>query len=402
VWPRGRSWIGEDLSIPEAMNKSATNISTIILAAGFSSRMGRFKPLMKLGEKTVVERVISLYQAAGIKDICVVVGYRGEEIRKALTSYGVRIVVNRDFEKGMYTSIIEGVRNLPASTQAFFINPVDIPLIRVPTIKTLIRAFQENSARIFYPRFNGRRGHPPLIDAELAQGIIAWKKEGGLRSFLEERNDLALDVPVADERVLSDLDTVEDFRLLQARLKEEGIPTPAECRMLMKEIQHLPESVITHCRVVAAMAGFLTVAVSRTGVKLNERLVRAAALVHDIARKEEPHALIGARLLDSWGFSKVAEIVAVHLDIQVQEKGPINEAEMVYLADKLVAGDQPIDLDQRFQQKIKKYGQDPQMAKAIRVRWDNARRIKAKVEHITGIPLRSLLDQYNPFKENVH
>jgi hypothetical protein len=106
--------------------------------------------------------------------------------------------------------------------------------------------------------------------------------------------------------------------------------------------------------------------------------------------------------LDSWGFSKVAEIVAVHLDIQVQEKGPINEAEMVYLADKLVAGDQPIDLDQRFQQKIKKYGQDPQMAKAIRVRWDNARRIKAKVEHITGIPLRSLLDQYNPFKENVH
>lgn len=199
------------------------NISAIILAAGLSKRMGRFKPLMELGEKTVVERVVSLYQAAGVGDICVVVGYRGEEIRKALTSSGVRIVVNPDFEKGMYTSIIEGVRNLPASTQAFFVHPVDIPLIRVHTIKTLIRAFQENSARIFYPRFNGRRGHPSLIDAALAQEIIAWKEEGGLRAFLEKRNDLALDVPVADEGILLDLDTMEDYRLLQARLKEEGM-----------------------------------------------------------------------------------------------------------------------------------------------------------------------------------
>jgi hypothetical protein len=239
-----------------------------------------------------------------------------------------------------------------------------------------------------------------LIDAALAQEIIAWKKEGGLRGFLEERNSLALDVPVADEGVLLDLDTMEDYHLLKARFKEEGIPTPAECRMLMEVIQQLPESVITHCQAVAAMAGFLTGAVNRTGVKLNERLVQAAALVHDIARKEEPHALIGARLLDSWGFSKAAEIVAVHLDIQIQEKGPINEAEIVYLADKLVAGDQAVDLDQRFQQKIKKYGQDPHMVAAIQLRWDNARRIKDKVEHITGCPLRSISDQDILLKED--
>jgi CTP:molybdopterin cytidylyltransferase MocA len=382
------------------MNKSATNISTIILAAGFSSRMGRFKPLMELGKKTVIDRVVSLYQDVGVKDISVVVGYRGEEIRKALASSGVRIVVNQDFEKGMYTSIIEGIRHLPASTGAFFINPVDIPLIRVPTIKILIRSSLEKSAWIFYPYFNGRRGHPPLIDGELAHEIIAWKKEGGLRSFLEERNDLALDVPVADEGVLSDLDTVEDFRLLQARLKEEGIPTPAECRMLMEEIQHLPESVITHCRVVAAMTKTLTDAVNRAGSKLDSKLVYAAALVHDIARMEEPHAQTGAKVLEEWGYPKPAEIVRVHVDIQIHDNEPINEAEIVYLADKLVSGNQPIDLEQRFHLKMKKYGQDPQMAAAIRLRWDNAHRIKDKVEQITGCPLRSISDQDILLKED--
>ena len=351
--------ISEDLNIPKAMNKSVANISAIILAAGLSKRMGRFKPLMELGEKTIIERVVSLYQDVGVRDISVIVGYRGKEIRKALTSYGVRIVVNHDFEKGMFSSIIEGVQNLPASIQSFFVNPVDIPLIRVSTIQVLIKAFQEKSARIFYPYFNGRRGHPPLINAALGQEIIAWKKEGGLRGFLEERNDLALDVPVADEGVLRDLDTVEDYHLLQARLKEEGIPTPAECRMLIEEIQPLPEAVTAHCRAVAAMAKTLSAAVNQSGGKLDRKLVYAAALVHDIARMEEPHAQKGAKVLEEWGYPKLAEIVRVHLDIQVHDNEPINEAEIVYLADKLVSGNQPIDLEQRFHLKMEKYGQDP-------------------------------------------
>jgi molybdenum cofactor cytidylyltransferase len=365
------------------------NISAIILAAGFSKRMGQFKPLMELGGQTVVERVVSLYRSVGLTDIDVVVGYRGEGIKAALTSCGVRISVNREFEKGMYSSIVEGVRDLPDSCRAFFINPVDIPLVRISTFEALLRAYQEKLAKIYYPWFNGRRGHPPLIDADLSPEIITWHQDGGLRAFLGTREDLAVNVPVPDEGVLLDLDTQEDYRSLEARLKEEAIPTSAECRMLMQEIQTLPETVITHCRVVAAMAKTLTAAVNKAGGKLDSKLVYAAALVHDIARTEEPHAQRGARVLEEWGFPKPAKIVRVHLDIQVQDDEPINEAEIVYLADKLVSGHQPIDLEQRFQLKMKKYGQDPQMAAAIRLRWDNARRIKAKVEHITGCPLHS-------------
>jgi molybdenum cofactor cytidylyltransferase len=201
------------------------NISAIILAAGLSMRMGQFKPLMKLGGQAVVERVVSLYRAVGLTDIGVVVGFRGEEMRAALTSFGVRITANRDFEKGMYSSIIEGVQDLPASCRAFFINPVDIPLVRISTVEALLRAYQEKSAKIFYPWFNGRRGHPPLIDTGLSPEIIAWHRDGGLRAFLETRENLAINVPVSDEGVLLDLDTPEDYRFLKARLREEAIPT---------------------------------------------------------------------------------------------------------------------------------------------------------------------------------
>ena len=96
------------------------NISAIILAAGLSKRMGQFKPLMELGGQTIVERVVSLYRAVGLTDIGVVVGFRGEEIKAALTSSGIRITVNRDFDKGMYSSIVTEVRDLSDSCRAFF------------------------------------------------------------------------------------------------------------------------------------------------------------------------------------------------------------------------------------------------------------------------------------------
>jgi Uncharacterized MobA-related protein len=195
------------------------NISAIILAAGLSKRMGQFKPLLELGGQTIVERVVSLYRAVGLTDIGVVAGFRGEEIKAALTSFGVRITVNKDFEKGMYSSIVKGVRELPDSCHAFFINPVDIPLVRISTVSALLRAYQKDSAKIFYPWFNGRRGHPPLIDTDLSKEIISWHQDGGLRSFLETHEDLAINVPVSDEGILLDLDTPEDYRLLKARLK---------------------------------------------------------------------------------------------------------------------------------------------------------------------------------------
>jgi molybdenum cofactor cytidylyltransferase len=368
------------------------NISAVILAAGFSKRMGQFKPLMDLGSLTVVERVVALYRAVGLTDIGVVVGFRGGEVKAALSSAGVRITINKNFEKGMFTSIVEGVRVLPDSCRAFFVNPVDIPLVRVPTVKALLRVYQERAARIYYPWFNGRRGHPPLIDGGFSSEIINWTQDGGLRSFLHKREDLAMNVPVTDEGVLLDLDTPEDYRLLKARLREEAIPTSVECRMLMQDIQALPEDVINHCRAVAAMAKTLAAAVNRAGGNLDVKLVYAAALVHNIDGMEEPHPQSGDRVLEDWGFPHLAEIVRRHQNIQVHENDLINETEIVYLADALVSGNQPDDLEQGSQLKKIKCGQDSPMVDVIRLRWDNARKIKAKVEHVTGCPLQSILD----------
>ena len=79
-------------------------IAALILAAGRSSRMGGFKPLLDLGGRTVLETLVETYRAAGLGDLLVVLGHRAEEVRPLLDARGVPWVVNDRPERRMFSS----------------------------------------------------------------------------------------------------------------------------------------------------------------------------------------------------------------------------------------------------------------------------------------------------------
>ena len=190
--------------------------ATIILAAGTSQRMGELKPLLPLGNTTIADYVISTFRSIGVK-VFFVAGYNYEKIISGIKTPRVNIIYNADFNKGMLSSIQAGIRQLGNDTRAFFIQPVDIPLVEVSTIEKLIEISDKNPRKIIYPVFNGRRGHPPLIPADLVSGILNWQNEGGLRSFLKLYENISLEVAVNDDSILFDIDTPEDYQELLKR-----------------------------------------------------------------------------------------------------------------------------------------------------------------------------------------
>ncbi len=367
------------------------HLTAIILAAGFSSRMGRFKPLLPLGKGVVVERVVGLYRQAGIRDIVVVIGHKGNDLRAVLEPHEVRCVMNSGFEQGMFSSILAGVRNLPEDCHGFFIHPVDIPLVRCSTLSALIAGFEGHPAHIIHPTFAGRRGHPPLVPVGLARPVLEWRKEGGLRAFWASRKFPEIDVPVADQGIMLDMDTETDYRQMLTRLEKEDVPTPPECRALMTQVVAVPEPVQKHCRAVAAVAARLVEVLSQAGLDLDIDLVRAAALVHDIARVQADHAAAGAELLTGLGYPGLADIVRVHMDMAVDARRPPDEAGIVFLADKLVVGDCLADLQTRFDRKMAKYGTYPEAAEAIMKRRDAAIALQGAVERLTGKRMAAIL-----------
>lgn len=373
--------------------RSVAGIAALLLAAGRSTRMGVLKPLLPLCRSTAIEEAVARFRQAGVEDLTAVVGFAADKLIPVLDRIGVKWVLNADYDLGMLSSVLAGLKDLHSGVRAFFLLPADIPLIKPETIRALIRAYHDRSAPVIHPAFLGVRGHPPLISRDCVSGLDA-AREGGMRAHLLEHEDRAVEVAVADEGILLDCDTPEDYRKLRAYAAREDIPTERECRALWT-LHGMPEEVRSHSRIVAEVARLLAVHLNRLGLELKLDLVLAAGSLHDIARTQPDHAAAGAAILEALGYRRVADVVAAHMDIVPGDQSSVSETELVYLADKLVAGDRLVSLDERFRRSFEKYVDEPEANAAVRRRMENALVLRERVRRILGRSPEEVLEEHS-------
>ncbi|MGE4560295.1 MAG: DVU_1551 family NTP transferase [Desulfobulbus sp.] len=372
--------------------------SAIILAGGFSSRMGELKALLPMGKATVLEQGINLFRSCGISDIVVVTGHRAPEVAEAARKAGARSAHNPDFADGMYSSIRAGARALSENSSGFFLLPVDISLVRRGTVNLLLQAQAQAPARILYPVFDDRRGHPPLMSAELIPLIRdAVEPEGGLRTLLARLEADApaqvREVPVPDANIHFDMDTPDDYFAACLRFGRRGVPTMAEAETILDHIHSMPEKGLAHGRMVGDVAGILCETVIRhSGRELNPETCRVCGLLHDIAKGHPHHEETGGTWLRELGFDRAAEIVAAHKDMQWTPEMGVGERELVHLADKLVRGSRMIGVHERFEEKLALYNHDPEAVQAILGRYRLAQNLAAAVEAEVGQPLELIME----------
>lgn len=372
--------------------RAKARVCGLILAAGASSRMGAFKPLLPLKNSTALEEAISRFQKAGIRDIKVVVGYKAGLITPILDRLNIQWVLNERYEESMLASVLAGVRGLGPGVDAFFLLPVDVPLVKPKTIEMLREAFFSGDSMVVYPCFRGQRGHPPLIATTCVPEDLPKDYPGGLRAFLLQCEAGALDIEVVDEAILMDCDTPADYEKIKAYAVREDIPTEQECQALWSGFR-LSDEVRHHSRTVAQLARLLAVVLNLVGLDLNLDLIVSAGYLHDLAKGQPDHAHRGARILCDYGYTRVAQIVASHMDIH-RTGGPLDETDLVYLADKLVDGDRLVTLEERFSRSFKRFSGKPEVLKAIETRQENARLIREALEKVLKQPLERIVQRY--------
>ncbi|MGI6012111.1 MAG: nucleotidyltransferase family protein [Ruminococcus sp.] len=194
--------------------------TVLIVAAGCSRRMKKFKPLLPLGDGCILQSTISNFQKAGLKNILVVVGYKRHEVIPLLKKMNVRYVINRDYdETDMLESVKLGLKEIKDGAFGILLCPGDVPLILPETIKRAAEVFRKEKPRILIPTYHGKPGHPPVFSGEMIGEIIRHEGEKGLRGVFEEyesRKEVRY-LEVDDEEILQDTDLPEDYeRLLQA------------------------------------------------------------------------------------------------------------------------------------------------------------------------------------------
>ena len=186
-------------------------IGAVIVAAGMSSRMGDFKPMLNIGSISIAQRIVATFHQAGVTKIAVVTGYNAPLLERHLSNSGLVFLRNEDYASTqMFDSAKIGLAYLRDKCERILFTPVDIPLFTAMTVTELI----ESGAELCCPVCEGRTGHPLLIASSLVDAILADSGEGGLQGAIARCGAEMVQIPVEDPGVLHDADTPADYKAL--------------------------------------------------------------------------------------------------------------------------------------------------------------------------------------------
>jgi broad specificity phosphatase PhoE/CTP:molybdopterin cytidylyltransferase MocA len=191
----------------------------VILAAGYSSRMGEFKALLDVGGKPAAARLADALREAGAAEVVLVTGYEREKLTELIRATGALEAFNERFADGMFTSVKAGLEKALSltggSASAFLLLPADCPLAPASAIRALLDAHRENPGRFIVPCYRGKKGHPLLIPAELVPEILAHEGKGGLKAVTDRHDDM-IRVETDDEGVVLDMDSPAGYEEIKA------------------------------------------------------------------------------------------------------------------------------------------------------------------------------------------
>lgn len=183
----------------------------VVVAAGMSSRMGDFKPMLSIGEISVAQRVVVTLRQAGAERVVVVTGYNADELERHLSKSGAVFVRNEEYRTTeMFDSALIGLKYIRGKCDRILFTPVDVPLFTAATVRELL----DSGAELACPVCGGQRGHPILMSPNVVDRLLRDSGEDGLKGALGRCGVPMTLVDVPDPGILHDADTPEDYRQL--------------------------------------------------------------------------------------------------------------------------------------------------------------------------------------------
>jgi molybdenum cofactor cytidylyltransferase len=191
-------------------------VGLIILAAGASTRMGSPKQLLKFGERSLIQHVVTNGLRSKCFPIIVVLGASKELLKPELENYPVFVAINDQWEEGMASSIGRGLEmmlEVYANVEAVIIMLCDQPFVKTTLINKMINEYRRTSKPVIASFYNGTAGVPALFSHALFKGLSELRGSEGAKKLIAQYTADLLLVPFPEGAV--DIDTPEDYLGLQ-------------------------------------------------------------------------------------------------------------------------------------------------------------------------------------------
>ena len=194
-------------------------ISATILAAGRSKRMGSLnKLLLLIDDEPIIKIVCKSVLKAALDQVILVTGYQSLEVIKAVPDEIDEVVYNKEWEKGMMSSIRTGMTTINKDIDGNIIILGDMPLISTKTINLIIKEFTKHDGKnIVYPIYNNRQANPVIFPQKYFSEILFSDGDKGCKKVLKKYTQCSIGIKINSDEVILDCDTRDDYFLVEKR-----------------------------------------------------------------------------------------------------------------------------------------------------------------------------------------
>ena len=185
----------------------------LILAAGKSSRMGNIKQLLKIEGKTLIENAIETSMKIEKTSTLCVLGAHAAEIKKKVDLSNVDVTINKDYELGLSSSIISGIKHLQKQKKQFdgiFLLLADQPAIKVAYYQEMVALFSKEKKKIIASKYENGFGVPAIFPKSFIENLLAIKGDKGAKEFLQKNKKEILSPKTRVN--LIDIDSPKDYK----------------------------------------------------------------------------------------------------------------------------------------------------------------------------------------------
>ena len=190
------------------------HIESFILAAGISKRTGKINKLTKkYKNKPLIEHTIKNYLDSNIDCNNIITGYESDKINQIALKFNLIAFYNKDFSKGMLSSIKVAIHNIQKQTTGVIIGLGDMPLVKTNDLNLLIDKFTSaDCKKICVPESYKKIGNPIIFPVKILKMILrdidTEDRDTGLKSIIKDYDPITVKT---SKGVLKDFDKIEDY-----------------------------------------------------------------------------------------------------------------------------------------------------------------------------------------------
>ncbi len=195
--------------------KTDDKCGIIILAAGRSARLGSPKQLLPYADKNLLQHSIDVAVESSMKPVIVVLGSEIEEIERKIDNSEVIIAKNPDWESGMASSVVCGIKTLNKlhpDIESVILMVCDQPFVNPGLLNDLVRKHMESGSSIVASSYENIMGTPALFHKKHFPELASLEGDTGAKSLFKKHAEILQTIPF--EKGGIDIDTIEDYRIL--------------------------------------------------------------------------------------------------------------------------------------------------------------------------------------------